>query len=181
MHILERQPMADDYPDPACEYLLPDADWVFLSGTTIINKTFPRLAELSQQATTVLMGPSVPWLPQLHEFGIDYIAGITVTDASLLYQTLSEGGGVKIFENGASYRLAALTEATSLDWLKMQIAQSYVEKERLSQAMEHWYEQGKTTRFPQFQQLSEVTQRLSHMDSAYKRLWDRRQLADNQA
>ena len=29
LSILERQPVHNDYPDPACEFLLPDADWVF--------------------------------------------------------------------------------------------------------------------------------------------------------
>jgi len=57
LSILERQPVHNDFPDPACEFLLPDADWVFLTASSITNKTFPRLAELAQNATTVLMGP----------------------------------------------------------------------------------------------------------------------------
>jgi len=60
LSILERQPVHNDYPDPACEFLLPEADWVFLTASSITNKTFPRLAELAQNATTVLMGPTVP-------------------------------------------------------------------------------------------------------------------------
>ncbi|HEY9828403.1 MAG TPA: DUF364 domain-containing protein, partial [Stenomitos sp.] len=74
--VLERQPTANDLPDTACEYLLPEADWVFLTATSIANKTFPRLVELAQQATLVLMGPTVPWLPELAEMGIDYLAGV---------------------------------------------------------------------------------------------------------
>lgn len=82
--ILERQPQLHDYPDPAWEFLLPQADWVFISGSTIPNKTFPRLAQLSQHATTVLMGPTVPWLPQLAEFGINYLAGVKIEDGIAL-------------------------------------------------------------------------------------------------
>ncbi len=80
LSIIERQPVSSDFPDPACEFLLPGADWVFLTASSITNKTFPRLAELALDATTVLMGPTVPWLPELHEFGIDYLAGIDVID-----------------------------------------------------------------------------------------------------
>jgi uncharacterized protein len=109
LKIIERQPTANDYPDAACEFLLADADWVFLTATSLINKTFPRLAELAQYANTVLMGPTTPWLPELVDFGIDYLAGVEVIDAEKLQQTVAEGGGVRIFETGVRYRVVALT------------------------------------------------------------------------
>jgi uncharacterized protein (DUF4213/DUF364 family) len=174
LSILERQPVHNDYPDPACEFLLPDADWVFLTASSITNKTFPRLAELSQNATTVLMGPTVPWLPQFHEFGIDYLAGLEVNDPIKLYQTAAEGGGVRIFENGARYRIVELTPDNSMTWLKNRITQDYSEKQQLTLAMEQWYSGGKKGRFPEFNQLHQVTTRLSRMDSCYKCLWDTR-------
>jgi uncharacterized protein (DUF4213/DUF364 family) len=111
LRVIEKQPSGDDLPDAAAEFLLPNADWVFLTGSSIPNKTFPRLAELAANAHTVLMGPTVPWLPQLHEFGIDYLAGIEITDADALYATAAEGGGVRIFSQGLRYRIAALTPA----------------------------------------------------------------------
>lgn len=172
LQIIERQPVEHDYPDPACEFIIPDADWVFLTASAIPNKTFPRLAELAQQATTVLMGPSVPWLPELHDFGINYLAGIEVVDPVKLYETVCEGGGVRIFENGLRYRIVDLTPDNSMAWLKNNIAQDYAEKQRLTNAMEHWYSSGKSQRFPEFNQLNQVTTRLSRLDSGYKRLWD---------
>ncbi|OLP15883.1 hypothetical protein BST81_23970 [Leptolyngbya sp. 'hensonii'] len=107
--VLERQPIAQDLPDTACEYLLPSADWVFLTATSIVNKTFPRLVELSQQARLVLMGPTVPWLPILAEMGIDYLAGVAVTDPVALRQTIAEGGGTRIFETGVQYHVLSLS------------------------------------------------------------------------
>ncbi|MEQ1635237.1 MAG: DUF364 domain-containing protein [Methylococcales bacterium] len=172
LHIVERNPLNNDYPDPACEFLLPDADWVFLTASSIPNKTFPRLAELAQHATTVLMGPTVPWVPELHSFGIDYLAGIEVIDPVKLYQTAAEGGGVRIFENGVRYRIVDLTPDNSMAWLKNNIAHDYTEKQQLTLAMEQWYASGKKARFPEFTQLNQITQRLSRMDSSYKRLWD---------
>jgi len=111
LQIIERQPTANDYPDPACEFLLPNADWVFLTATSLVNKTFPRLAELAQHATTVLMGPTTPWLPQLADFGIDYLAGVEIYNAEKLQQTVAEGGGVRIFETGVRYRVVDLSLA----------------------------------------------------------------------
>jgi uncharacterized protein (DUF4213/DUF364 family) len=172
LSVIERQPAPGDYPDPACEFLLPDADWVFLTATSITNKTFPRLAELTQHATTVLMGPTVPWLPELHEFAIDYLAGVEVVDPVKLSQTAAEGGGVRIFDEAVRYRIVDLTPGNSMMWLKSQIAQDYTERQQLNQAMEHWYGSGKKGRFPEFNRLNQVTAKLSRMDSSYKRLWD---------
>ncbi|WP_020159884.1 DUF364 domain-containing protein [Methylobacter marinus] len=172
LHIIERQAMHGDYPDPACEFLLPDADWVFITASSLINKTFPRLAELARDAVTVLMGPTVPWLPEFHDFGIDYLAGIEVTNSDSLYRTAAEGGGVRIFENGAHYRIVELNPVNSMAWLKAQIAQCYAEKEQLTQAMEAWYGASRPGRYPAFTRLSQITTRLSRMDSSYKNLWD---------
>lgn len=107
--VLERQPIASDLPDPACEYVLPEADWVFLTATSIANKTFPRLVELSQRARIVLMGPTVPWLAEFADMGIAYLAGVAVTDPLALRQTIAEGGGTRIFETGVQYRVLALS------------------------------------------------------------------------
>ncbi|MGZ8928919.1 MAG: Rossmann-like domain-containing protein [Methylobacter sp.] len=172
LSIIERQPMPGDYPDPACEFLLPDADWVFLTASSITNKTFPRLAELAQHATTVLMGPTVPWLPELHEFGINYLAGIEVVDPVKLYQTAAEGGGVRIFDHAVRYRIVDLTPGNSMMWLKNQIAQDYSDRQQLTLAMEQWYSTGPKGRFPEFVRLNQITAKLSRMDSSYKRLWD---------
>jgi len=170
--ILERQPQADDLPDPAAEFLIPEADWVFITASSITNKTFPRLAELAKNTTSVLMGPTLPWIPHWHEFGINYLAGVEVVDPDKLYQTASEGGGVRIFENGARYRIVELSPTNCMTWLKTRIAEDYTEKSQLTSAMEHWYSSGKRTRFPEFNQLHDVTTRLSRMDTSYKQLWD---------
>lgn len=170
--VLERQPAASDLPDSACEFLLPQADWVFLTASSIPNKTFPRLAELACHATTVLMGPTVPWLPQLHEFGIDYLAGAEIVDSEVLYHTAAQGGGVRIFNNGLRYRVMELTPNHSLAWLKQQIADCFDEKNRLTAAMDSWYASGNRSRFPDYPLLDRLNNRLSRLDSSYKTLWD---------
>ena len=173
LSVLEKQPVARDIPDSACEFLLPGADWVFLTASSIPNKTFPRLAELACHAKTVLMGPTVPWLPQLHEFGIDYLAGVEITDPEALYHTAAQGGGVRIFEQGLRYRVAELTPSLSMSWLKRQIADCAAEKAQLTQAMQHWYAAGNSSRFPDYGLLERVNHRLSRMDSSFKPLWDK--------
>ncbi|NJD06345.1 MAG: hypothetical protein FIA97_07575 [Methylococcaceae bacterium] len=172
MTVLERQPGAGDLPDAACEYLLPQAEWVFLSASTLTNKTFPRLAELSRNAVTVLMGPTTPWLPELVHFGIDYLAGVEVTDAAALKQTVAEGGGVRIFDAGLRHRIAPLDAAAVQEWTRQHIARTVQEKESLKQAMDQWYQSGNAKRFPDYPRLEIANTRLSRLDTCFKRLWD---------
>lgn len=103
MSVIELKPAPEDFPAPASEYLLPEAEWVFLTATSIVNKTFPRLVQLAKNSKLVLMGPTVPWLPELKQMGIDYLAGIKFTNLPALRQTVAEGGGVRIFETGIQY------------------------------------------------------------------------------
>lgn len=172
LSVLEKQPTGDDLPDSASEFLLPGADWVFLTSSSIPNKTFPRLVELAEQANTVLMGPTTPWLPQLHEFGIDYLAGVEITDPQALYHAAAEGGGVNIFGQGLRYRITKLSPERSMDWLKRQIADCALEKSRLSEGMDRWYAAGNSQRYPEYTLLEQINTRLSRMDSSYKSLWD---------
>jgi hypothetical protein len=56
------------------------------------------------------MGPTVPWLPELVDMGIDYLAGVAVTDPTALRQTIAEGGGTRIFDQGVRYHILKLSE-----------------------------------------------------------------------
>ena len=79
VYVLERSPQPGDYPDSACELLLPRCDLVIITGSSLINKTLPRLLSLCQKAYTILTGPSVPLCPALLDFGIDRLSGLVVT------------------------------------------------------------------------------------------------------
>lgn len=78
--ILERNPRPGDYPDSACDLLLPQCDVVIITASTLVNKTLPHLLDLCKNADTILAGPSCPMCPGLLELGIDRIAGLVITD-----------------------------------------------------------------------------------------------------
>ena len=80
VYILEREPKPGDYPDSACDWLLPRCDVVIITGSSLINKTLPHLLSLCENAVTILTGPSVPMCPALLDFGIDRLAGLVVTE-----------------------------------------------------------------------------------------------------
>jgi len=167
LRVLERQPGPGDLPDPAAEYLLPEADWVFLTATSIPNKTFPRLAELSRDAKLVLMGPTVPWLEDLAEYGVDYLAGVQVEDAAHLGRTVAEGGGTRIFGEGMRYAVLEMA-ANETDRLRQAIAAIVDRREALKEGMDAWYQAGKRGRFPDLERLERLDQTLSELDSRFK-------------
>ena len=176
--VLERNPGAGDLPDAAAEYVLRDADWVFLTATSIVNKTFTRLAELSRDANLVLMGPTTPWIAELDEFGVDYLAGIRVTDPQALKTIVSEGGGTRIFESGVQYCIADLG-AREMGWIKTAISDTVVMRERIKKEMESWYATHTRGRFPRQAELVTLDTELSRLDSQFKRLWDARKSMPN--
>jgi uncharacterized protein len=99
--ILERNPSEDDLPDFAAEYILPEQDFVFITGTTLTNKTFPRVLELSKNAYVALVGPSVPLAPWLFDLGVDMLAGTVVMDKRAVWERALEGAHRGIFDAGA--------------------------------------------------------------------------------
>lgn len=78
--ILERNPQPGDYPDSACEVLLPRCDIVLITASTLVNKTLPRLLALCADAYTILTGPTCPMCPTLLDMGFDRLAGLVVTN-----------------------------------------------------------------------------------------------------
>ncbi|MDY3860792.1 MAG: DUF364 domain-containing protein [Candidatus Limivicinus sp.] len=80
VYVTERCPQPGDYPDAACDWILPRCDLVLITGSSLVNKTLPHLLELCRDACTILTGPSVPMCPALLDFGIDRLAGLVITE-----------------------------------------------------------------------------------------------------
>jgi len=175
--VIEKLPSDNDLPEQAAEFLIPRADWVFLTATSIPNKTFPRLAELATDANLVLMGPTVPWLSELSEFGVDFLAGIKITDSVNLKQTIAEGGGTRIFENTVQYHVADLGQ-TEMSWYQTAISDLVARRETIKKEMDGWYKGFNHGRYPHYHELQNIDEELSLFDSRFKRLWDARSHPD---
>ncbi|MCI1963099.1 MAG: DUF364 domain-containing protein [Ancrocorticia sp.] len=91
--VIERQQQPGDLPDSACEYVLPGVDAVFITGMTLANKTLPRLLELARGADVYLVGPSVPFAPEVFRGSARFLAGSYVTDSELAWKLGCEGRG----------------------------------------------------------------------------------------
>ena len=88
--IMDREEKAGAYPDSAAEFFLPQCDLVIITGSAAINKTLPRLLELSRGAEVILTGPSVSCCPALLELGIDRLNGRVITDPEPMLKAIVE-------------------------------------------------------------------------------------------
>ena len=88
--IMDREEKPGAYPDSAAEFFLPQCDLVVITGSAAINKTLPRLLELSRDAKVILTGPSVSCCPALLELGIDRLNGRVITDPEPMLKAIVE-------------------------------------------------------------------------------------------
>jgi len=113
--ILERSPGEGDLPDPACEFVLPGQDHIFITATALINKTLPRLLELSRNIPTILVGPSTPFAPVFFNHGIHTLAGTVVLEPESVLQAVKEGAARTVFDHGAR-----MVKVSRTEWMHQQ-------------------------------------------------------------
>ncbi len=101
LKILERSPSGDDYPDSACEYLLPESDAVIITGSAFTNKTMPRLLELSKNAMTCIVGPTTPVSSILFDYGVNLISGFCSSNPAATEKAVCQGIRRGLFRTGA--------------------------------------------------------------------------------
>lgn len=103
--VLEREPGENDYPDSACEFLLEEMDYVFITGFTLVNKTLPRLLNLARNAQIILVGPSIPLAPKLFDFGVSELAGTLIGDKMRLEELVRNGEHKAVIRTGTPVRI----------------------------------------------------------------------------
>lgn len=96
--VLEQKPRGEDLPAEAAEEILPQADVVGLTGTSLINHTFEDLMSLCKNKFVVMVGPTSPLSPILFDHGVDVISGIKVTRPERMLACITEGAMFKQIE-----------------------------------------------------------------------------------
>jgi uncharacterized protein (DUF4213/DUF364 family) len=108
--VLELHPRPGDLPARQAAEVLPQADVVALTGTSLINHTFDDLVELCRPgAFVILLGGSAPLTPVLFDCGVDAVSGTRVVDVPAALQTVGEGA---TFRQIAGRRLLTMMRDT---------------------------------------------------------------------
>jgi len=90
--VLELRPQGDDLPAARAADLVPQADVVAISGSTLLNRTFAELISLCPpDAYVLVLGGSTPLSPLFFEDGVDAVAGAYVVDVQAVLNAVSQG------------------------------------------------------------------------------------------
>ncbi len=94
--VLEQQPRGRDLPADAASDVIPQADVLAITGTTLLNQTFDDLMGLRQPgARVVVLGPSTPLSPVMYAHGVDLLAGAVVEDVDAVLRAVSQGANFR--------------------------------------------------------------------------------------
>jgi len=89
--VIEQNPREGELPAEAAEDVLPQADVVGLTGTSLINHTVDRLLDLSKNSFIVMVGPTTPLSPVLFDYGVNILAGVRVVEPDKAINSISQG------------------------------------------------------------------------------------------
>jgi uncharacterized protein (DUF4213/DUF364 family) len=91
--VVERDPREGEFPEHAVDWLLPGADALLATGSTLANGSLPRLLQLAAGAEVALVGPSVTLSPRLFDHGVTILSGLVAEDVEGMARMVAEGGG----------------------------------------------------------------------------------------
>lgn len=100
--VLELNPQDGDLLADKTPEILPQADLVAITSTTLINKTYDSVVNHCRaDAVKMLLGPSTPLSPLIYTFGIDVLSGTLVEDIDTVLNAVSQGANfVQLKEKG---------------------------------------------------------------------------------
>lgn len=108
LDVLELDPGHGELPAAAAAHVLPQADVVAITGTSLVNRTFDQLiAHCRPDAFVLVLGPTSPLSSVLFDYGVDLIAGTRVIDPRLALRVASQGA---IFRQMEGVRLVTLSK-----------------------------------------------------------------------
>jgi uncharacterized protein (DUF4213/DUF364 family) len=94
--VIEKNPKEGDFNEAEADRLIPKAEIVAITGTSLTNHTLPHLLELCDpKAYVVMLGDTVPLCPVLFDYGVDALSGTRVFDADLALRCVSQGANFR--------------------------------------------------------------------------------------
>lgn len=90
--VLELDPSFGDTPADQASDILPQADVIGITASTLINHTFEELSHLfPKNALVVMLGPTTPLYPALFDYGIDVLAGSIANEPQEILHLIGQG------------------------------------------------------------------------------------------
>jgi uncharacterized protein len=90
--VIEQRPVKGEFPAEAAQDLIPQAEVVALTGSSLINHTLDQLLAMCRpDALVLVLGPSTPLSPFLFAHGASLLSGARVIDEAAVLRTVAQG------------------------------------------------------------------------------------------
>ena len=94
--VIEKNPRQGDFSEKDADRLIPQADVVAITGTSLTNHTLDHLLRLCNTGSYIVMlGDTVPLCPVLFDYGVHALSGTRVIDADLALRCVSQGANFR--------------------------------------------------------------------------------------
>ena len=94
--VIEKNPKEGDFLERDAEEIIPQADVVAITGTSLTTHTLDHLLQLCRpKAYVVVLGDTVPLSPLLFDHGVDAVSGTRVIDPELALRCVSQGANYR--------------------------------------------------------------------------------------
>ncbi len=90
--VMEKKTCADCISEEEGYQLLPEADVVAITGSSLINHTFERIiSHCRTDSLKIMLGPSTPLSPVLFDYGVDVIGGALAERVDTVLAEVEQG------------------------------------------------------------------------------------------
>ncbi len=96
--VIDMAPRDGEYPEAACDWLLPGAEAAAITASAFANRTLPRLLRVAAGARVAMIGPGTPLTPRLFAYGVESLAGFVAVDREAVVRCIAGGGGSRDFQ-----------------------------------------------------------------------------------
>ena len=96
LQVLEIHPGKDEYPKEAAGEIIPQADVVGITGSSLVNHTMDDLLDLCDpNAQVIILGPTTPLSPVMFDHGASVIAGSRVINETSVLAAVGQGASFR--------------------------------------------------------------------------------------
>jgi uncharacterized protein (DUF4213/DUF364 family) len=95
--VIEADPRPGEFPMSAMDPLLSGCSAAVVNASALVNRSLPRVLRLACNRPAALIGPATPMTPRLHDYGLEVLGGLVVTDTHGLATAIRAGAAAREF------------------------------------------------------------------------------------